>query len=47
MAATLPVPDGQMNVLTKLPIFLAAIVLLWPAAAENAETGQAHTAHRL
>ena len=37
MAAALPVPGGQMNVLTKLPKFLAAIVLLWPAVAGAAD----------
>ena len=37
MAASLPIPDGQMNVLTKLPTLLAAFVLLWPAAARAAD----------
>ena len=37
MAAGLPVPGGEMNVLTHLPKFLSAIVLLWPAAARAAD----------
>ncbi len=37
MAAAFPVPGGQMNVLKKLPTFLAAVVLLWPALAGAAD----------